>query len=67
LVANPRKTRLIYGDRRKTDKLDAKKLARLARVDPELLYPIDHRGEESQAHLAIIRSRDALVRARARS
>jgi transposase len=64
LVANPRKTRLIYGDRRKTDKLDAKKLARLARVDPELLYPIDHRGEESQAHLAIIRSRDALVRAR---
>ena len=67
LVANSRKTRLIYGDRRKTDKLDAKKLARLARVDPELLYPIDHRGEESQAHLAIIRSRDALVRARARS
>jgi transposase len=64
VVANPRKTRLIYGDKRKTDELDAQKLARLARVDPELLYPIDHRGEESQAHLAIIRSRDALVRAR---
>jgi transposase len=64
LVANPRKTRLIYSDKRKTDKIDAKKLARLGRVDPELLYPIEHRGEESQAHLALIRSRDALVRAR---
>jgi transposase len=31
LIANPRKTRLIYSDKRKTDKLDAKKLARLAR------------------------------------
>jgi transposase len=64
LVANPRKTRLIYGDKRKTDKLDAQKLARLARVDPELLYPIKHRGEESQAHLALIHSRDVLVRSR---
>src|SRR5215217_5464440 len=62
VVANPRKTRLIYGDKRKTDKLDAQKLARLARADPELLYPIEHRGEESQAHLALIHSRDALVR-----
>jgi transposase len=64
LIANPRKTRLIYSDKRKTDKLDAKKLARLARADPELLYPIEHRGEESQAHLALIHSRDVLVRSR---
>ena len=64
LVANPRKTRLIYGDKRKTDKLDAQKLARLARVDPELLYPIEHRGEDSQTHLALIHSRDALIRGR---
>jgi transposase len=64
LVANPRKTRLIYGDKHKTDRLDAQKLARLARVDPELLYPIEHRGEQSQAHLALIHSRDALVRSR---
>ena len=64
LVANARKVRLIYGEARKTDKLDAQKLARLARVDPELLYPIEHRGEESQAHLALIHSRDALVRSR---
>ena len=44
LIANPRKTRLIYGEKRKTDKLDAEKLARLARADPELLYPVEHRG-----------------------
>ena len=64
LVANPRKTRLIYSDKRKTDKLDAQKLARLARADPELLYPIEHWGEESQAHLALVHSRDVLIRSR---
>jgi len=65
LVANPRKTRLIYGQGRKTDKLDAEKLARLARVDPKLLSPLEHRGEASQAHLALIRSREVVVRSRA--
>jgi transposase len=64
LVANPRKTRLIYGQKRKTDKLDAEKLARLARADPELLYPVEHRGEDSQAHLAVVHSREALIRSR---
>jgi transposase len=61
LVANARKVRLIYGEGRKNDKLDAENLARLARLDPKLLYPLRHRGEDSQAHLAIIRSREALV------
>lgn len=64
LVANARKIRLIYGSKRKTDKLDAEKLARLARLDPELLYPVEHRGEDSQAHLALVHSREALVRSR---
>ena len=64
LVANPRRTRLIYGEGRKTDKLDAQKLARLARADPELLYPIEHRGKDSQANLSLIHSREALVRSR---
>jgi transposase len=64
LIANPRKTRLIYGQRHKTDKLDAEKLARLARADPELLYPVEHRGRDSQAHLAVVHSREALVRSR---
>ncbi len=66
LVANARKTRLIYAEGRKTDRIDAEKLARLARLDPKLLSPIEHRGESSQAHLALIRSREALVRTRAR-
>jgi transposase len=61
LVANPRKTRLIYTNKRKTDEIDAENLARLARVDPKLLYPLKHRGEGSQAHLALIRSREALI------
>jgi hypothetical protein len=38
-----------------------KNLARLARVDPQLLYALKHRGEDSQAHMAIVRSREALV------
>ena len=37
LVANARKTRLIYANKRKTDEVDAENLARLARVDPNLL------------------------------
>jgi transposase len=61
LVANSRKTRLIYSNKRKTDEVDAENLARLARLDPKLLYPVAHRGEDSQAHMAIIRSRQALV------
>jgi transposase len=61
LVANARKLRLIYANKRKTDEVDAENLARLARLDPKLLCPVEHRGEDSQAHLAIIRSRQALV------
>ncbi len=61
LVANARKLRLIYANKRKTDEVDAENLARLARLDPKLLYPLKHRSEESQAHMAIIRSRQALV------
>jgi transposase len=61
LVANARKLRLIYANKRKTDEIDAENLARLARLDPKLLYPLKHRGEESQAHMALIRSRQALV------
>lgn len=64
LVANARKVRLVYGGDRKSDKLDAQKLARLARFDPKLLSPIQHRSRDAQAHLALIRSRDALVGSR---
>ncbi len=62
LVAKARKLRLIYANKQKTDEVDAENLARLARVDPKLLYPLKHRSEDSQAHMALIRSREALVR-----
>lgn len=64
VVANSRKLRLIYENRNKDDRVDAIYLARLARVDPELLSPIEHRGLEVQKDLALLRSRDALVHAR---
>ena len=66
LVANARRLRLIYGEGRKNDRLDAENLARLARLDPKLLAPLKHRGEASQADLAIVRSREALIEARAK-
>ena len=37
---------------------------RLGRFDPRLLFPIRHRGATAQADLQVLRSRDALVRAR---
>jgi transposase len=61
IVANARRVRMISDSSRKDDKMDARLLARLGRVDPELLYPIRHRGEEAQQHLAMIRGRAALV------
>lgn len=64
LVANARKLRLIYQSDRKSDRVDAASLARVGRLDPVLLAPIRHRGERAQADLAILRARDALVRAR---
>jgi transposase len=64
LVANPRKVRLIYHSDKKNDSLDAQTLARLARVDWKLLAPIEHRGEQTQLDLAVIRWRDAVVRTR---
>jgi transposase len=49
---------------KKNDRMDAEQLARLARVDPKLLSPIQHRGPEAQADLAVIRARMTLVDAR---
>jgi transposase len=64
LVANARKLRAIYHNPRKGDRADAETLARLARLDPALLSPIHHRSPQAQADLAMLRSRDALVRSR---
>ena len=64
IVANARQGQLISASSRKDDRMDAQMLARLARVDPELLRPIHHRGEKAQQDLLAIRVRAALVEAR---
>src|SRR5713226_7978003 len=61
IVANARQVKLISQSSRKDDRLDAQTLARLARVDPKLLRPIQHRSERAQQHLMLIRVRAALV------
>jgi transposase len=64
IVANARKVRLIGESRKKDDRLDAQTLARLARIDPQLLCPVKHRSAQAQADLTVIRARAGLVRAR---
>jgi len=64
IVANPHKVKLITQSTRKNDRVDAQKLARLARADPKLLSPIRHRGAEAEGDLAVIRARAALVEMR---
>lgn len=66
LVGNARKLRMIWQSRQKSDTRDAVMLARIARMDPELLCPIRHRGEQAQMDLEIIRARDLLVGERTR-
>lgn len=61
IVANARRVRIISESSRKDDRMDAQMLGRLARVDPALLYPIRHRGEQAQQHLAMIKARAGLV------
>jgi len=64
IVAHARNVRLIGESRRKDDRLDAQTLARLARIDPQLLSPVKHRSAKAQADLTLIRARAGLVRAR---
>jgi transposase len=64
IVANARQVQLISASSRKSDRMDARLLARLARMDPQLLRPIRHRSERAQTHLMVIRVRAALVETR---
>ena len=61
IVANARQLPLIYASDRKRDPVDAEKLARVARLDPKMLCPIEHRSVKAQRDLAILRARDLLV------
>jgi transposase len=64
IVAHARTVRLIGESRRKDDRFDARTLARLARIDPDLLGPVQHRSRKAQVDLMVIRARAGLVRAR---
>jgi transposase len=64
LVANPRLMDGSKRRKRKSDRIDANKLARLGRVDPQSLYPMQHRSKEVRQDLVVLRARDALVAAR---
>jgi transposase len=64
IVAHAQKVQLITKSTRKDDRHDARTLARLARIDPELLAPVRHRSAQAQIHLTVIRARAELVRAR---
>jgi transposase len=64
IVAHARNVRLIGDSSRKDDRIDSRTLARLARIDPQLLSPVQHRRAEAQIHLTVIRARAGLVSAR---
>jgi transposase len=64
IVAHAQKVQLITKSNRKDDRHDARTLARLARIDPELLGPVRHRSAKAQIHLTVIRARAELVSAR---
>jgi transposase len=66
VVANPREVRLISQGGRKNDRNDARTLARLGRVDIELLRPVKLRGEDCRASRSVLHARDLLVRTRAK-
>src|ERR1700689_2973785 len=64
IVANVRELRAISHSDRKSDQVDAEKLARYARLDPNILRPIAHRTVAQQEALTLIRARALLVRLR---
>ena len=64
VVANARQVKWITASDQKSDRVDAKKLAWLARADVRLLAPVEHRTAEQQSELSVIRARDAVARAR---
>ena len=64
LVANPRLMEGTKRRKRKNDRLDANKLARLGRVDPQSLFPMEHRSTEVRQDLVVLRARDTLVQVR---
>jgi transposase len=64
IVENVQELRAICHSDRKSDRVDAEKLARYARLDPRVLRPIAHRSVAEQQALTLVRARNVLVRMR---
>lgn len=64
IVANVRELHTICRNDRKTDRVDAEKLARYSRLDPNVLRPITHQSVALQQSLSVIGARDILVQLR---
>lgn len=63
-VGNPRKLRFIWDSTDKSDERDARMLGLVGRLEPKLLWPVRHRSSQSYVDLAVIKTRDALVKSR---
>ena len=66
IVANARKLRAIYENERKNDELDARMLAKIARLDPDLLHPVTHVSEQAMTDRLTLSGREQLVEGRKR-
>ena len=64
VVANARELKAVTGRSHRSDQHDARQLARLARVDRELLAPVRLRNAAQQSDLSLIRARALLVEVR---
>ena len=64
LVANPRQMEGPKRRKRKNDRIDAHKLARVGRMDPQSLFSIEHRSVKVRQDLVAVRARNAAVAVR---
>ena len=61
IVAHARDLAYIYNSDKKSDRIDAEKLARLAQADRKLLHPVKLKSRKQQEDLLAIKTRDLLV------
>lgn len=64
LVARPSRLRDLYRDKDKSDCLDARRLAQLGYVDPNILAPVTHLKSQTYADRCLVYGRDHLVTTR---
>lgn len=64
ITIHPRQLRLISESLHKNDRNDARQLATIGRVYPELLKPIEPRSEQTLADRAILIARETAIKAR---